>query len=508
MPEPDADLDTRRGEWMFAAAIAVVYLAVASFAISRHEMWRDELHCWLVARDAATPWDVVRARAYDGQPPLFYLVLWVLTRFTWRPEAMRVLHVAIATTNVVLFARFAPFGRVARGLFAFGYFALYEYAAISRCYGLALLFVLLIAAGHARRHERPIMTGVLLAALALTATVATVVSGAYCAALTVELLAARRRGTPMTGRAWAPIALGIVGCLTAAISAWPPPDSTVARFRDMPGLTEDFAPTRIIPGILPIPNADFFFWNSNALMSCEPLRRVALVPAIAIAAWIVFVLSRVRAAAVLFAVGSALLVVLFGFVYSGDTRHHGFFFVLFLMGAWLATAASSPARAGWRRVRDAALAPTLVAVLVAHLPGAVIAIAYDTRYVFSSGARAAEVLRVRGLANVPIVAEVDYPATAMLGQLGPHSVAFSPRTGRNFTFVRWTRDRHWYPTDEQTLRFAASLGAQHGEDAVLVMNRPLLPELVDGARVVRLAELYDSMIEEENFYIYRVRRAD
>src|SRR5215472_1402944 len=350
---------TRGREWTFAAAVALAHLGVAAFALAHHEMWRDELHCWLVARDAVTPWEVVRARVYDGQPPLWYLVLWVLTRFTWRPVVMQVLHVGIATANVALFARFAPFGRPVRALFAFGYFAVYEYAAISRCYGLALLFVLLLAAGHTRRHERPFATGALLAVLALTATVATAVAGAYSAALMIELLAARRGGARTTWRAWAPIAFGVAGCLAAALSAWPPADSTVARFRDMPGLTTDFAPTRIIRGILPIPNVDFFFWNSNALMSCEPLRRVALLTAIAIAAWLVFVLSRARAAAVLFAVGAALLVVLFGFVYGGDTRHHGFFFVLFLMGAWLAGAAPSAARArgGWRRVREAALAP-------------------------------------------------------------------------------------------------------------------------------------------------------
>jgi len=37
------------------------------------------------------------------------------------------------------------------------------------------------------------------------------------------------------------------------------------------------------------------------------------------------------------------------------------------------------------------------------------------------------------------------------------------------------------------------------------MNRPLLRELIDGLRIVRIAELYDSMIEEENFYLCRVR---
>jgi hypothetical protein len=40
------------------------------------------------------------------------------------------------------------------------------------------------------------------------------------------------------------------------------------------------------------------------------------------------------------------------------------------------------------------------------------------------------------------------------------------------------------------------------------MNRPLRPERIDGVNVSRIAELYDSMIQEENFYIYRVRGDD
>lgn len=54
------------------------------------------------------------------------------------------------------------------------------------------------------------------------------------------------------------------------------------------------------------------------------------------------------------------------------------------------------------------------------------------------------------------------------------------------------------------VHYTASLGIALHEDALLLMNRPLLPELVDGSAVARIAELYDSMIEEENFYIYRV----
>jgi hypothetical protein len=167
------------------------------------------------------------------------------------------------------------------------------------------------------------------------------------------------------------------------------------------------------------------------------------------------------------------------------------------MAAWIAREEAA---------RAPALVPTLAAVLAVHVPAAAIAIAFDAKYVFSSGARAARVLRDRGLEHALFVAEMDFPATAVLGQLDSDAMAYSPRTGRAFSFVKWTRDRHWDPTDQETLRFAESLGAARGQDAILLMNRPLLPELVDGRSVERMAELYDSMIEEENFFIYRLPR--
>jgi hypothetical protein len=176
-------------------------------------------------------------------------------------------------------------------------------------------------------------------------------------------------------------------------------------------------------------------------------------------------------------------------------RHHGFFFVLFLMAAWIA------------RARGKALRATVAIVLLAQIVGTPIALYWDAKYVFSSGKRAADALRAGGLADALLVAEVDYPAIAVLGQLGPHAFAYSPRNGRTFSYVKWTRDRKWEPTDQQTLDYTEQLGRDRGEDPVLIMNRPLLPELVDGRRVVRLAELYDSMIEEENFYLYRVMRS-
>jgi hypothetical protein len=498
----------RRPDRVFAALVVCAYLPVAVFAIAHHEMWRDELHCWLVARDSPMPWDVVRNRAYDGQPPLWYLLLWLLQKVTHDPRAMQGMHVAIAVAGVWVFASRAPFGRPLRALFPFGYFLAYEYVALSRCYGLALLFALLLCDNHPRRLARPARTALLLAALALTTTVSTVVAMAYTAVLLVEAVGLVRRRDPRAARAFIPIAAGVAAFLAAALCAWPPADSTVAHVtwpREMP---DDFAPTRIIVALLPIPRPYFYFWNSNLLLGLEPFRRVAVPVSLALLAWMVFLLSSRREAALLFLVGSVGLMGLFGLVYGGDVRHHGFLFVLLLMAAWLArqTPPDGAAGARWRRLRAAALTPTLAVVLVAHAAGTPIALAYEYSRIFSSGARAADVLRAHGLTRALLVAEVDYPATAVLGQLDGAPRAYSPRTGRPFSFVKWTRDRHWDPTDQQTLQYASALGAARGEDAVLLMNRPLLPELVDDKAVTRIAELYDSMIQEENFYVYRVAR--
>jgi hypothetical protein len=490
----------------FAALIVLAYLPVAIFATVYHEMWRDEVHCWLVARDSATPWAVVHNRAYDGQPPLWYLVLWVLEKTTHDPFTMRVVHVAIAAAAVWVFAESAPFSRPLRALFPFGYFVAYEYVALSRCYGLALLLALLLCAHHPRRRTHPATIALLVAALALTTTVATIVAAAYTTALATEGLVLAWKGDRLLARTFIPIAAGAAACVAAALCAWPPTDSTVAHVSWPRALPDDTGPTRLIAALVPIPRVDFFFWNSNALLSFEPFAHVAFSVAVALAAFIVLLLSRDVVAAVLFGVGTLLLVTLFALVYPGDVRHHGFFFVLLLMGAWIAkdSAPAAPAAPGWRRWRDAGMAPTVAVVLALHVAAAPIALYYEYRYVFSSGGRAADALRKAGLGDSLLVAEVDYPATAVLGQLGPQAVAYSPRTGRTFSFVRWTKDRRRDPTDAETLRFTRTLAHAQGRDATLLMNRPLLPELVDGGSVTRVAELYDSMIEEENFYIYRV----
>ena len=169
-----------------------------------------------------------------------------------------------------------------RALFPFGYFLAYEYVALSRCYGLALLLraAPLRTPSAALRRARG-RTALLLAALALTTTVATVVAAAYTAALAGRRASAA--AAPAMPRGAARVdphrRARLAACLAAALCAWPPADSTVAHVAWPTRAARRHAPTRLIVALVPIPRVDFFFWNSNALLcvGAVPARRAAYV---------------------------------------------------------------------------------------------------------------------------------------------------------------------------------------------------------------------------------------
>src|SRR5438270_775858 len=125
------------------AAIVLFFVAVVAPTIARHEMWLDELNAWDVARDAHSVRGLFANMHYESHPALWYLVLYALTRFTSDPRAMQIFHLLIAAATAGVIAWHAPFTRLERWLLAFGYLFMYEYAVISRCYGLGVLFALL-----------------------------------------------------------------------------------------------------------------------------------------------------------------------------------------------------------------------------------------------------------------------------------------------------------------------------------------------------------------------------
>lgn len=73
--------------------ISAALLVVGAFVIAHHELWRDEVQAWLLARDSASAIDLFSRQKYEGHPALWQLLLMPLTRALSRPSGQHLLLV-------------------------------------------------------------------------------------------------------------------------------------------------------------------------------------------------------------------------------------------------------------------------------------------------------------------------------------------------------------------------------------------------------------------------------
>jgi hypothetical protein len=172
----------------YSLIVTGIFFAVAVFGLVNHEMWRDEHQAWLVARDAHSLSQLFENMRYEGNPALWHIFLYFITCFTHNPVYMQVFHLLVACGFIFVFNRYAPIGILYKTLFSFGYFPLYEYAVISRSYGLGLLLVFIVCALYKNRLSNYILIGIILSLLANVAIFPLIISLGIAAILLFDNL--------------------------------------------------------------------------------------------------------------------------------------------------------------------------------------------------------------------------------------------------------------------------------------------------------------------------------
>ena len=130
----------KRVSWKFWLTFLVLYLLLGFINISQHEMWRDELHIWAVCKSSNSIGELLFNKRYDGVPPLWYLICYVLTLLTDNPNSMKIIHLMFSSATAYLILRFSPFTWFNKVLLIFGYFFVYEYTVIARPYAPGIFF--------------------------------------------------------------------------------------------------------------------------------------------------------------------------------------------------------------------------------------------------------------------------------------------------------------------------------------------------------------------------------
>ncbi|WP_325579010.1 hypothetical protein [Dinghuibacter sp.] len=116
-----------------------LYLVLVGYTLARHELWGDEIHSWNIVKASSSLGALFHNMRYEGHPPVWYLILYAVSRFTHRPEAMQPVQFVLASAFIFLLLYRSPLPLWAKLLAPFGYFLLYEYGAFSRNYAVGVL---------------------------------------------------------------------------------------------------------------------------------------------------------------------------------------------------------------------------------------------------------------------------------------------------------------------------------------------------------------------------------
>lgn len=284
-----------RSDLGYAIILSTIFMVLGIILALHHEMWRDEVNVWLLARDSSSVIEILRVLRYDGHPGLWHLSVFAIRHIFPYPIAMQVLHLIIAATTVYLFARFSPFTRLQKTLFAFGYFPFYEYAIISRNYALGVLLLFLFCVFFSKRFEKLPLVGLILFLLAHTSVHALIITISIGLALFVEYIFStekkRETNKLQIGIGFSLIAFGVI---TSFLQLKPPPDSGYAV-----GWMTKFNPKHlrnvfslISKVFIPVPQFTFHFWNSNILDKLPISIQLHLVLSSLFLLWAILLLVR------------------------------------------------------------------------------------------------------------------------------------------------------------------------------------------------------------------------
>ncbi|MCU1429138.1 MAG: hypothetical protein JWL83_3138 [Actinomycetia bacterium] len=482
-------------------AIFAAFVLVVGVTMWRHEMWRDELQAWMIARASHSLPDLFNNIRYEGHPALWYLLLWPLAKINTAPWMMQLAQLTIAALALALVLWRAPFTNLQKALFAGGYFVVFEYGTLSRSYSLGFLFVAATCAVASTRHRWP-WCGVTLALLALTSAFDALLAVALLVGLLVDAEVRRRQGVDVTP--FRRIALGFalaVGGLTVAYAqASPPGDAGVYRswntsFNSALARTSLAAISR---AVVPIPKFRREWWNTSIF---DGATTAAAVLGVLIVLGIAWLLRRRPGACATWVAGVALVV---GFLYSkiqyaSASRYNGHIFLALVAALWLVPSMATIGRSDDRR--SVSLRTRLwTAILVLQLIGGMFVVLVDWKYPFSNGRDVADLINARHLQHAIIIGQPDVSASTVAAYLN-HDVYY-PAGERFGRYILWDQNRkdRTAPLREIIRR----VEHRTTEAVLLVINHPVDVRVFTEFRLEPLAAFDNGIVPDEHFWVYRV----
>ncbi|ANL22678.1 MULTISPECIES: hypothetical protein [Rhizobium] len=350
-------IDEPRSARLGKAMLFLVWLALASALCWSETVWRDEVRALSLALQGDNFAAMLRQLHGEGHPALWYILLRAAYIMVGSPVVLKIaaLTIAAAAAYLLVFRLKLPLPIMLLSLFSS--FSIFDYAAMSRNYGISMLVVFLIVLNWEKGLRNGILLGLLFALLANTNVHSVVLVGGFLAYWFFDLVLARPRPPLSAYRAFvtaaAIAAIGIVLCVMTVY-----PTFNDAGQNDLAG--KNFA--LLVLSALVATNSYFMAFYPDrivALVLADPLfaRIFASLMAVLIYGSLLGLANRRPAmfAAALVLLGLSLL---FTLVYPGSYRHQALWLVFMIA----VTALTLPPRPGLADVAGTEAAGVVVKI--------------------------------------------------------------------------------------------------------------------------------------------------
>ena len=486
-----------------------LFLLASIFGVLHHELWLDEAHHWLLARDSDSLIDLIKQTRNEGHPVLWNMILYGISRITTNPLMMQLVHVLITSLAVFVFLKKAPLSLWLKVFFIFGYYMFFEYTLLSRNYGIGLLFLFLACSYYSYRHQKPFVYFGLLTLACNTHAMIAVVSCGMVFLWGLEWFKEKYKLTRKQG-----IGLGIffLGLALAAMQVIPPSGNIVFESADKFPITERLAKSVIafFKGILQFPDfSSIHFWNTNFLVNQSKVLAGVLSLGSLIIPYILFYKNRRILAFIycsIFMLMAAVFVTQFSFA-----RHQGVFMIILVIGLWLSKYHVENPLVVIRKIPIAWLEKTrkhiLLSILILQCLSGIGAYAKDIASPFTQAKRTIHFLEQQDL-DQKFIASRSCDGTPLSAYL-QRPIYFTSFNSYQ-SYCIWGDSRIRSNTDlNHTLSVLERNLQKQEENVIFISYQSLLgtgQEWVKSENIQhRLLESFEgSIINKGNYYIYEV----
>jgi hypothetical protein len=469
-----------------------------------HEPWGDELHSWNLAKGSNTFWDLIQNRKYEGHPPVWYIILWLISRFTHNPLYMQLVHVVIAISAVYLLLFYSPFSTIVKVLIPFGYYFIFEYAILSRNYvpGILAGFLICITLTKQLRFKVPLYYALLMV-MSYTHLLAALLAGSLHVYFLMTIMESKKRRELIIH-----LFLGVIVFLPAIYFVKPPSNSDLALGSWIDSWSADrlaIAVQSPLRAFVPMPAWwKYHFWNQHFLLELHAQYKVLkfVSPLLSLGLLLLgtYILKSERKSLVLFII-NVLITFIIGNIYPLITqRYVGFIFVGFIMACWLHLNYKPMVKSK----------QTIIIILLAiQIISGVFVVAKDIRLPFSNDYRIKKLLN-----KVPPGQKVVTDYWALIGANAYMDKAYyCVDLEKEYTFIQWGTDMvnmrkkpYRYYTGVHNL-FLKQQGLQalylisnSSPEVLLNIDKKLFAEY----NVAIIGQQNDAIEKWSNLYLYRI----